>query len=361
MCGVRIAIVSTPFVPVPPPAYGGTELVVYTLSRALGRAGHDVTVFATGDSTARGVRALYERAVWPPDPYAELLHCRFAAREIAVGGYDVVHANVPAMIAFADDVRAPMVYTLHHAREPALERFYEHAPSVRFVAISARQAELACPTPHAVVHHGLDPELYPAVGRGRGGAFFLGRLSWCKAPELAIEAAARAGLPITVAGRVHGDAAPEGWADRDLMPALGRPHVRWLRGADLATKRRLFATASALLVPLRWEEPFGLVMIEAALAGCPVVAFALGAAPEIVEDGITGFLVRGVDEMAAALQRAPMLDRAEIQARGRRRFGADRMAAEYLSVYRAAIAERARPRVGTPAAAAEDGWTTLVQ
>ncbi len=358
---MRIAIVSTPFVPVPPPAYGGTELVVHALSRALGRAGHDVTVFATGDSTARGVRALYESAVWPPDPYAELLHCRFAAREIRAGGYDVVHANVPAMVAFADELRAPMVYTLHHAREPALERFYAHAPDVRLVAISARQAELARPPPHDVVHHGLDPELYPGVGPGGGGAFFLGRLSWCKAPELAIEAAARAGVPITVAGRVHGDAAPDGWADGALMPALRRPHVRWVQGADLAMKRRLFARATALLVPLRWEEPFGLVMIEAALAGCPVVAFPLGAAPEIVEEGVTGFLVRGVGEMAAALGRAATLDRAAIQARGRRRFGADRMAAEYLSVYRTAIAEWARPRAGSPAVAAEDGWTTVVQ
>jgi glycosyltransferase involved in cell wall biosynthesis len=133
-----------------------------------------------------------------------------------------------------------------------------------------------------------------------------------------------------------------------------------MREADLAAKRRLFATSRALLVPLRWEEPFGLVMIEAALAGCPVVAYALGAAPEIVEDGKTGFLVRGVREMAAALRRAETLDRAAIQARARRRFSADRMAAEYLSVYRAAIAEHAHRRAGG-AAAAEDGWTTLAQ
>jgi glycosyltransferase involved in cell wall biosynthesis len=319
-----------------------------------------VTVFATGDSAARGVRALYEQAVWPPDPYAELLHCRFAAQEIAAEGYDVVHANVPAMLAFADEVRAPMVYTLHHALEPTLARYYSRIGGVRIVAISERQAELAQPPPQHVVHHGIDPELYPVVGRGGAAAFFLGRLAWCKAPEHAIEAAARAGVEITVAGRAHGDAAPEGWAEEVLAPALRRPHVRWIHEADLATKRRLFATARALLVPLRWEEPFGLVMIEAALAGCPVVANPLGAAPEIVEDGKTGFLVRGVREMAAALRRAATLDRAAIQARARRRFSADRMAAEYLSVYRAAIAERAQPRA-REAAAAEEGWTTLAK
>uniref|UniRef100_UPI001F58DE9F glycosyltransferase family 4 protein n=1 Tax=Anaeromyxobacter sp. SG66 TaxID=2925410 RepID=UPI001F58DE9F len=357
---VRIAIVSTPFVPVPPPAYGGTELVVHALYRALARAGHDVTVFATGDSTARGVRAFFERAVWPPDPYSEILHCRFAAQEIAAGGYDVVHANVPAMLAFADELRPPMVYTLHHALEPTLARFYERVEGVRLVAISERQAELARPAPHDVVHHGLDPELYPVAGTGGGGAFFLGRLSWCKAPEVAIEAAARAGVPITVAGAIHGDAAPEGWRERVLAPALRRPHVSWVREADLAAKRRLFATSRALLVPLRWDEPFGLVMIEAALAGCPVIASPSGAAPEIVEDGETGFLVRSEREMAAALRRVGALDRRAIQARARHRFGADRMAAGYLAVYRAAIAERMRLRLGG-APAAEDGWTTLAQ
>jgi glycosyltransferase involved in cell wall biosynthesis len=359
---VRIAIVSTPFVPVPPPAYGGTELVVHALSRALARAGHDVTVFATGDSSVPGVRALYERAVWPPDPYAELLHCRFAAQEIAAGGFDLVHANVPAMLAFADDLDPPLVYTLHHAHEPTLSRFYARIDGVRLVAISARQAELADPPPHDVVHHGLEPELYPLAGPGGDAAFFLGRLAWCKAPELAIEAARLAGLPITVAGGVHGeDAAPGGWREEVLGPALRRRHVRWIDEADLAAKRRLFARSRALLVPLRWEEPFGLVMIEAALAGCPVVAYPLGAAPEIVEDGRTGFLVGGVRDMAAALHRAERLDRAAIQARARRRFGADRMAAEYLAVYRAAIAARARGRAGAAAAGAEDGWTTLAQ
>jgi glycosyltransferase involved in cell wall biosynthesis len=129
--------------------------------------------------------------------------------------------------------------------------------------------------------------------------------------------------------------------------------------ADLAAKRRLFGVSRALLVPIRWEEPFGLVMIEALLAGCPVVAFARGAAPEIVEDGETGFLVHGVRGMTAALRRAARLDRRRIQERARERFSGDRMAAEYVAVYRAAIAERARPR--RPRPAREDGWTTLAR
>ena len=139
-----------------------------------------------------------------------------------------------------------------------------------------------------------------------------------------------------------------------LEPALRAPGVTRIPRADLPAKRRLFARARALVAPLRWEEPFGLVMIEALLAGCPVIATPRGAAPEIVEPGETGFLAEGVEEMAEALRAAGTLDRAAIQARARRRFSAERMAAEYLAVYRGA-AGRAR----APTAAAEAGWTTL--
>jgi len=353
-------MVSTPFVPVPPPGYGGTELVVDTLTRALERRGHEVVVFATRDSRVKRLKSLFPRAVWPPDPHAELLHCRFAARVIQAGAFDVIHAHVPSMLAFASELPAPMVYTLHHEARPALSAFYGRIEGVRHVAISARQAELADPSPRDVVHHGLDPELYPLVGPGGDAAFFLGRLSRTKAPDVAIEAARRAGLPIVVAGRFHAqDDGPE-W-ERELGLLLAEPHVRWIREADLPTKRRRFARSRALLVPLRWEEPFGLVMIEALLAGCPVIAYPRGAAPEIVEDGVTGFLVRNCREMAAALRRAAMLDRPAIQARARARFSADRMAERYLAVYRSARAERAWGSTARRSPAGESGWTTQVQ
>jgi glycosyltransferase involved in cell wall biosynthesis len=352
--GVRIALVSTPFVRVPPPGYGGTELVVHVLSRALGRMGHEVTVYATGDSRVPRLRSYFDRPVWPPDPYSEMLHCRAAAREIAGGRFDVVHAHAPAMLAFADELEAPLVYTLHHAGDE-LGRYYAAVPGpVWRVAISARQAALAPVPVQAIVHHGLDPALYPDCGEGGPLAFFLGRLSWTKGPELAVEAARLAGLPIVVAGEVHSDDAPVGWHDGVLAPALRSPGVTWIRRANLPAKRRLFARARALLVPIRWEEPFGLVMIEALLAGCPVIAHPRGAAPEIVEEGRTGFLVSDVAAMAEALARAAALDRRAIQARARERFAADRMAAEYLAAYRAA---GAGGRV--PAAIGDEGWTTL--
>jgi glycosyltransferase involved in cell wall biosynthesis len=353
-------MVSTPFVAVPPPAYGGTELVVHSLAHALERAGHEVVVFATGDSRVTHLRAFFQEAVWPPHPYAELLHCRFAAREIQQGDFDVVHAHCPALLAFAADLKPPLVYTLHHDAQPLLSRYYRCIPGIRYVAISARQAQLSDPPVHEVVHHGLDPDLYPVVGPGGDAAFFLGRLSRSKAPDLAVDAAARAGVRLVVAGKVHESDDEPGWAEA-LSRELSRPHVRWLDGADLAAKRRLFGRSRALLVPLRWEEPFGLVMIEALLAGCPVIAFARGAAPEIVEDGRTGFLVSEVREMAAALHRARRLDRLSIQARARERFSSARMAERYLSVYRSALADRVIGREPRHPGAGEDGWTTLAQ
>ncbi len=353
-------MVSTPFVAVPPPAYGGTELIVHSLTRALERAGHEVVVFATGDSRVSHLRAFFHEAVWPPHPYAELLHCRFAAREIREGDFDVVHAHCPALLAFAADLGPPVVYTLHHDAQPLLSRYYRCIPGIRYVAISARQAQLSDPPAHDVVHHGLDPDLYPVVGPGGASAFFLGRLSRCKAPDLAIEAAARAGVRLVVAGKYHEADDEPGWRE-EVGRSLSRPHVRWVDGADLGAKRRLFGRSRALLVPLRWEEPFGLVMIEALLAGCPVIAYPMGAAPEIVEDGSTGFLVSGVREMAAALRRASRLDRLAIQARARERFGAVRMAERYLSVYRSALADRVIGREARHPGAGEDGWTTLAQ
>ena len=211
-----------------------------------------------------------------------------------------------------------------------------------------------------MVHHGLDPDLYPVVGPGGDAAFFLGRLSHCKAPDVAVEAAGRAGVPLLVAGKVHEVDGFPGW-EETLRAALSQPHVRWVREADLAAKRRLFARSRALLVPLRWEEPFGLVMIEALLAGCPVIASPRGAAPEIVENGRTGFLAEGAAEMASALRRVTRLDRLAIQARARERFSASRMAERYLSVYRSVLADRVVGREGRHPQSGRDGWTTLAQ
>ncbi len=334
---MKIALVSPPFVAVPPRGYGGTELVVHELVRGLTAAGHHVTLFATGDSRAPDLRFVYPAPVWPPDPQAEVVHCRHAARVIARERFDVVHAHTPSMVSFAEGIGAPCVYTLHHAHYDQLTEVYLRRRDVLYVAISARQAQLEPQLDCQIVHHGLDPRSYP-LGRGDGDyAAFLGRLAPCKAPELAIAAARAVGISIRVAGEIHPvDAMPDWMAV--MASALAQPGVLHLGETGGARKARFLGGARALLMPLRWEEPFGLVMIEAMLCGTPVIAYSRGAAPEVVDEGTTGFLVEDDHEMAAVLARLDRFDRAGCRRRAAARFSSRRMVRDYERVYARAIA-----------------------
>lgn len=343
---MRIALVSTPFVPVPPRDYGGTELVMHELAEGLVASGHDVTVFATGDSrTSAKLAAIYDGAQWPPDELTELNHLSWALRESRDGGYDVVHCNLPSALAIGRLVPGvPLVYTLHHARQEELSRYYRCFPWVWYVAISERQRELEEPLPRmTTIHHGIDASRYLGPTRAGDYVCFIGRLSEVKGPHTAIDVAGRAGIAIRIAGRIHGDDTDPGFADRELAPRLMRRHVRYLGPVGPGRKARLLRNARALLLPLAWEEPFGLVMVEAMLAGCPVVAFPRGSAPELVEPGVTGFLPRDAGEMVEVVRtRLDGFDRERCRRRAAERFNRERMVAAYEAYYRRAV--RAGPR-----------------
>lgn len=323
---------------------------MHELVRGLAAAGHHVTLFATGDSRWRDLRYVYPSPVWPPDPRAELVHCRHAVRVIAAEVFDVVHTHAPAMVALAGEVGVPFVHTLHHARDERLTQLYHRQPDVEYVAISARQAELEPEVRCHVIHHGLDPETYP-LGQGGGDyAAFLGRISPCKAPELAITAALAAGVRIRLAGEVHLADATPAW-QQVMAAALRWPGVQHLGRVGGKRKMRFLGDARALLMPLRWEEPFGLAMIESMLCGTPVIAFARGAAPEIVDEGLTGFLVKDAAEMARVLGSLQRFDRIACRRRAQSRFSAARMVREYERVYAIALGTRA---TAYPAGGAEE-------
>ena len=333
---MRIALVSTCALPVPPPAYGGTELVVAALARALAGRGHEVFVYATGDSRPAGtLRHCFDRAIWPPDPASETRHARWAWQDLRPLRPDAVHLNGPEALQAWDGCGTPPVVTIHHQREEPLVALYARNPEARFVAISRRQAELlpelgALP----VVHHGIDPDEYP-LGAGDGGyCAWLGRMAPEKAPHVAMDSARKAGVPLVLgAPRCTGQPGYEAYFEREVRPRLSWPGVRWPGELDKKAKVRLLQRAEALLMPMGWEEPFGLVMIEAMLVGTPVVAFARGSAPEIVDERITGFLVRDAEAMAQALLAARRLDRARCRRKALQRFSASRMAAEYEALY----------------------------
>lgn len=352
---MRIAMISTPFVPVPPRDYGGTELVVYELVEGLLDRGHDVTLFATGDSHTRArLEALYPHAHWPPETFADLNHVSWAMRQAADGGYDLIHAHSATALALGRLVpQIPLVYTLHHVHESPLAGYYRQFPEAEFVAISGDQArrEPGLPRFH-VIHHGLDHTRYRWSGRAEPYVCFVGRFAREKGPHTAIDAAALAGVPIVVAGDIHPPDRPYGHAE--VEPRLRGPHVTYLGCIGTEQKVPLLRGARALLAPIDWNEPFGLILIEAMLSGCPVVAFGRGSVPELVDHGVTGFIAESLEEMADLIRPGGLvdtLDRRRIRNRAVRRFSRDRMVADYERLYHQVVATAARA-IASPITAA---------
>jgi glycosyltransferase involved in cell wall biosynthesis len=340
---MRIALISTPFVSAPPLDYGGTELVVYELAEGLVEQGHHVTLFGTGDSTTSAeLRALFPKAQWPPNTLTDVQHVSWALQQIAQQHYDLVHANSAVALALARLVSvSPLVYTIHHNRNEVLSRFYTSFPEVYYVAISADQQSREVPLERVtVIHHGLDPNRYRAVERASDYVCFVGRFSPEKAPHLAIEAAHNANVPIRIAGRTHAPDTP--YAAAELEPRLRWPEVEAEGPVGMTEKTALLTEARALLAPVQWDEPFGLILVEAMLSGCPVVAFRRGSIPELIEPGETGFIVDSMDEMADAIRPGgPVdgIDRRRCRSRAVIRFSRQRMVRDYERLYQRVLWE----------------------
>ena len=338
---MRIAVIAPPWVPVPPPAYGGTEIVLDGLCQGLTDAGHEVLLYATGDSTCpvrRGFTFEIAPGVNSISPAAELRHVIRAYDAVRDFGADVVHDHTlvgPVYAAQFPDLR--VVTTNHGPFNGDLDVVYRDlAHRVPVVAISHHQASTARDIPiAAVIHHGVDLARFP-VGSGAGGyALFLGRMTPEKGVHTAVRTARVTGVPLLIAAKMREQPEHQYFSER-VKPLLGG-NVEYVGEVGGDHKLQLLRDAACLLNPIAWPEPFGMVMVEALACGTPVVATPCGAAPEIVEEGVTGFLRSDEDALATAIEKVADLDRAACRAAVEERFSHRRMADDHVALYQHVI------------------------
>jgi glycosyltransferase involved in cell wall biosynthesis len=339
---MRIGLVAPPFIPVPPSAYGGTELFVEHLARGLLAAGHRVVLYANGESRTRAeLRWRYPCAEWPiVDQAAAQLkqadHAGWAIHD-ARRSVDLIHTNDIAALPFTRFVDRPFVHTLHHPYEASLSAQYLRYPAVHYVAISQFQADREPMPGISVVHHGIDLSDYTFSAQKGDYVLFLGRMAPAKGAHLAIEAARRAGVHLKLAGEVQ-PIFQDYW-DAQVLPRIDGRTVEYVGPADQAFKKELLAYARALLFPIQWDEPFGLVMIEAMACGTPVLALPGGSVAEVVKDGTSGWVCRDIAEMADRAT-APDVPAESCRAWVAERFSLPRMVDRYIQIYaRAASAD----------------------
>jgi glycosyltransferase involved in cell wall biosynthesis len=339
---MRIAQIAPPWTPVPPPLYGGIELVVDLLSRGLQAAGHEVLLYTTGDSTCPvPKRWVLEEAEGTRIGMAvpELRHVVHAYE--AVRDADVVHDHTVFGPLYAERFGdLPVVTTIHGPFNDELTDLYRIiAKRVPVICVSHDQRRTAPSIPIArVIHHGIDPEAFP-VGDGQGGyCLFLGRMAPEKGPHRAIEACRKAGVPLLMAAKMR-EPWERAYFDAEVAPLLSED-VRYLGEVPHDEKLALLGDALALVNPIRWHEPFGLVMVEALACGTPVVSFREGAAPEIIDSGETGFLVDDESTMADAIGHLDEIDRAACRAAVEGHFSMHRMVAEHVELFEQLLAAR---------------------
>ena len=352
---MKIAQIAPLVESVPPTLYGGTERVVSWLTEELVAAGHEVTLFASGDSrtTAQLVpivpRALRLDGIHNSTPYNIIMLDQVAARSRE---FDVMHFHIDLFHYPLFRNMAHKTLTTLHGRQdlPELPPVYRAFPHMPLVSISNHQRLPVPPVNwRGTVYHGL-PEGMLKEGNGQGGYLaFLGRICADKGILPAIEIARRAGMKLKVAAKV--DPADQKYYDEQVKPALDvSPHVEFIGEINDGQKQEFLGNAAALLFPISWPEPFGLVMIESMGVGTPVIAFNCGSVPEIMEDGLTGYVVDDIDGAVAALAKLDRLFRPSIRSRFEERFSARAMAREYVKIYESLAAQGTEPEAAKVAA-----------
>jgi glycosyltransferase involved in cell wall biosynthesis len=337
---MKIAQIAPLIESVPPRLYGGTERIVSYLTDELVRLGHNVTLFASGDSVSSAnlvpcasMALRLDANVRDPIPYYMLMLDR--VNQLAED-FDVLHFHIDQFHFPLFRPIANRTVTTTHGRQdlPDLKPLYVGFNDMPLVSISDSQR---LPIPHAnfvaTVHHGLPLHLHKPTYEPRGGYLaFLGRISPEKRPDRAIAMARALGIPLKIAAKV--DKVDEAYFREQIAPLIGQPGVEFIGEIDERTKTDFLGNARALLFPIDWPEPFGLSMIEAMACGTPVLAFRHGSVPEIIDPGITGLIADTMDEAVRLLPQVLALDRRAVRRRFEERFSATRMAKDYLAVYR---------------------------
>jgi glycosyltransferase involved in cell wall biosynthesis len=353
---MRIAQIAPLMEAVPPKLYGGTERIVAYLTDALVELGHEVTLFASGDSaTTATLDAAYPQALRLDPTIRDHIAPLIAMLERVAqraGEFDVIHLHCDYLgYPILRRAGTPFLATLHGRLDlPELKLIYGAFADVPVVSISDSQREpLPLARYIATVYHGL-PERLLIPSRGAGGYLaFLGRISPEKAPDRAIRIAARAGMKLKIAAKV--DRVDREYFAAEIEPLLAQPHVEFIGEIAEHQKAEFLGNAAGLLFPIAWREPFGLAMIEAMACGTPVIAIRNGSVPEVIDDGITGFIVEDEATAAAAAGKLHVLDRGQIRAVFEQRFTARRMAGDYTRLYQRLISGRDTLRIASERAA----------
>jgi glycosyltransferase involved in cell wall biosynthesis len=342
---VRVAIIAPVWFPVPPSGYGGIEWVVSLLTDGLAAAGHDVTLFASGDSYTKAKLV----SVFPEAPSADIgrttpeLRHALACFERA-DEFDIVNDHSgPVAAALGGAVETPVVHTVHGPLVGADGELYASlarvAPEVGLISVSLNQRKPQPDLPWiATCHNALDLGAYPVHTERGEYLLFLGRMSADKGCHRAVEVAQEAGVPLKIAGKMREPAERE-YFEEYVAPHLGGG-IEYLGETSHGKKVALLQNARATLFPIEWEEPFGLVMIESMACGTPVIATRWGAVPEVIEDGRTGIIVDDWRQTAGALEAADALDPAVLRSTVEERFTPERMVADYVAAYEAAARAR---------------------
>ncbi len=357
---MRIAQVSPLYERIPPRLYGGTERVVSYLTEELVRLGHEVTLFASGDSATSAelqpacARALRLDPSWR-DPVAP--HIRMLGRVYdQAARFDLIHCHTDYLgLPLARYVDTPTLVTLHGRLDlPEVISVFGDYPEAPLVSISdAQRAPMGAVNWAGTVYHGLPPHLYSFEPEAGNYLLFLGRIAPEKRPDAAIRVAIQAGVPLRIAAKV--DRVDREYFETTIRPLLGHPLIEFVGEVDDHAKRALLGHALAVLFPIDWPEPFGLVLIEALACGTPVIARRRGSVPEILSDGRTGLICDTENEMIAAVRKVRKIDRAACRREFEQRFTVTAMAERYLEVYQAVLAERQPAKaIAFPAASAHE-------